>query len=129
MKFTILELLSNIELNDFKIESISLDVKNKEFRLILEGAYWFENSVSKPKVMENGGVIKVHNYSSFEARYFLPKDKLWCTLDYENLEIIDEINEKSYENSVLKLAGFGKRNGYWIEYLIRGGEFEISFKE
>jgi hypothetical protein len=50
-------------------------------------------------------------------------------LDYKNLEVIDEINEKSYENGVLRLAGMGKKSGNWIEYLIEGGEINIFFNE
>lgn len=129
MKFTVSELSSNLELNDFKIQSVFLDVENAEFKMVLEGAYWFQNSASSPRAMEKGGIIQVRNYGSFEARYFLPKDKLWRTLDYENLEVIGEVNEKTYLNEELKLAGFGKTNGYWVEYLIWRGEFEICFEE
>ncbi len=129
MKFTVSEFSANLELNDFKIQSVSLDIEKAEFKMALEGAYWFQNSESIPKAMENGGFIRVRNYGSFEARYFFPKDKLWRTLDYENLEIIEEVNEKTYFNEELKLAGFGKNNGFWVEYLIWRGEFEICFEE
>lgn len=129
MKFTVSDFVTKTELNDFKVYSINLDIKKSEFKVFLEGAYWFKENTSQPIAMEDGGYVSVSAYSAFEARYFLPQDKLWYTLDYNDLEIIDEVNEKSYEGGILRLAGIGKKSGYWIEYLIGGGEIEIYFKE
>ena len=125
-KLTALELVEKTELNDFKVKSIELDIKNFFFSIELEGAYFFENKSSSPVALENGGEIKVKNYTAFEARYFLPKEKLWKSLDYENLEKVVEINDKSYKDAIFRLAGSGG-NGYWVEYLIDGGEIEINF--
>jgi hypothetical protein len=128
MEFSIPAFLENVETNDFKIETVYLDKKKLKFELTLEGAYWLRNSMLKPKTLK-GGMIKVSNYVSFEARYFDVRSKLWNTLDYEKLEIIDEINEKTYKDSVLCLAGMGRESSEWIEYLIKGGEVQILFEE
>jgi hypothetical protein len=129
MEFSIPAFLENVETNDFKIETVYLDKKNHKFELTLEGAYWFRNSSTlKPEILK-GGMIKVSNYVSFEARYFDIKSKIWNTLDYEKLEIIDEINEKTYKDSVLCLAGMGRESSQWIEYLIEDGEVQILFEE
>lgn len=129
MKLTLTQFIKDTELNDFKVNDIRLNVAARQFKVNLEGAYWFENGSSKPIILEKGGLITINNYSSFEAKYFSPEDNLWRTLDYESLEIIDEINEKSYDGEVLKLAGIGKNSGYWIEYLIKSGDCEICFNE
>jgi len=129
MKLSISDFDTKIELNDFKVYSVDLDTDNYEFKVTIEGAYWLKENTLKPAVMENGGFIAVRSYDSFEARYFTPQDKLWRTLDYKNIEPLDEVNEKSYENGILKLAGIGKESGYWIEYLIKGGEIEVHLKD
>lgn len=129
MKLSISDFATKTELNDFKVYGIALDINNYEFKVSIEGAYWFKDDNSEPVEMENGGSIIVRSYESFEARYFSPKDKLWRTLDYENIEPLYEINEKTYENKILKLAGMGKKSGYWIEYLIDGGECEVYLKD
>jgi hypothetical protein len=129
MKFSLTQLVKDIELNDFKVDCIELGIEAKRIKISLEGAYWFNDRNSKPVVLEKGGVILIKDYSSFEARYFCPKDKLWRTLDYKSLEVIDEINEKSYADGVLKLAGIGKYSGNWIEYLIKSGDYEIYFNK
>ena len=129
MKLSIADFATKTELNDFKVDSVELDINNYEFKISIEGAYWFKENTLKPVVMENGGSITVKSYDSFEARYFTPQDKLWRTLDYKDIEPLDEVNEKTYENRILKLAGIGKKSGYWIEYLIKGGEIEVYLKD
>lgn len=129
MKLALSQFVQDMELNDFKVNRIELDVNTRNFSIDLEGAYLFRNGVSKPVLLEKGGLVTVSSYSSFEARYFCPNDKLWRTLDYELLEAVDEINEKSYNDEILKLAGIGKNSGNWIEYLIKSGEYEIYFNE
>lgn len=56
-------------------------------------------------------------------------DRMTHSLDYKNIEPLDEVNEKTYENRILKLAGIGKKSGFWIEYLIKGGEIEVYLKD
>ncbi len=102
---------TKIELNDFKVYGVDLDTVNYEFKVTVEGAYWFKENTLKPVVMEKGGFIAVTLYDSFEARYFTPQDKLWRTLDYSSIEPLDEVNEKVYENGILKLAGLEKKVG------------------
>lgn len=109
MKISLSDFITKTELNDFKVYSVDLDVNNYEFKVFIEGAYWFEEDNSKPLMMENGVLVTIRLYESFEARYFSPRDKLWHTLDYKNVELVDEVNEKAYENGVLKLAGIGKK--------------------
>lgn len=129
MKLSISGFITKTELNDFKVYSVDFDIKNYEFKVSIEGAYWFKENTLKPIVMENGGYITIRLYDSFEARYFSPQDKLWRTLDYKNIEPLDEVNEKSYKNGILKLGGIGKNSGYWIEYIIKGGEIEVYLKD
>lgn len=76
MKLTISEFMTNTELNDWKVKNVLLDVKKIEFQIIIEGGYWFKDATSEPKLMEGGGIIRVRHYSSFEARYFVPQDRL-----------------------------------------------------
>lgn len=118
------ELINKTELNDNKVKKIHLDIEGFTFLIETEGAYYFEDETSPPILFRNYGKIFVKNYSAFEARSFSPKEKLWRTLDYENIEMIVEINEKSFKDGVLSLAG-GSKAGDWIEYLIYGGEFDI----
>ncbi|MBA2655337.1 MAG: hypothetical protein H0U71_09795 [Gammaproteobacteria bacterium] len=129
MKLSVSDFITKIELNDFKVYNVDFDVNIREFKVSIEGAYWFKENASNPIVMENGGYITARSYDSFEARCFSPQDRLWRTLDYKNLEIFDEVNEKSFENGILRLAGFGKKSGHWIEYLIKGGEIEVYLKD
>ena len=70
MKIDISEFVTTIELNDFKVNSIDLDVKNREFKITFEGAYFFKESRAKPIIMEKGGLIKIRLYSSFEAFFY-----------------------------------------------------------
>lgn len=127
-KLNLQEFVENTELNDFKIQSINLNTNDFIFELAIEGAYYFEKNDSTPIIFEDGGAIKIQNYRSFEARYFSPQNKLWNTLDYSRLDMITEINEKTYKDGVLRLAGMGK-NGDWIEYLINGGETDITLND
>lgn len=129
MKLSVLDFINKTEKNDFKVYAIHLDPKNDKLQISIEGTYWFKEKNAKPIIMENGGSIIAKSYISFEARYFSPQDKLWRTLDYENIELFDEINVKSYQNKILTLAGNGRKSGYWIEYLIDGGEIEIQRNE
>lgn len=128
VKLLISDFATQTELNDFKVYSVDLDIGNHVFKVVIEEAYLFKENIQHPIVMENGGFITVKSYDEFETRYFSPQDKLWHTFDYQNIEPLDEINEKNYENKILKLAGMGKKSGYWIEYLIEGGECEVLFK-
>ena len=127
MKITLSEFISNIELNDYRVLSVSLDIQKREFKLITNGCYWFKDPSLKGVDIEGEGLIKAINYRSFEARYFSSKDRLWYNLNYENIELMWEINVKSYENSILNLAGNSAKNSYWIEYLIDDAEFEFEF--
>lgn len=76
MKLSISALITKTKLNDFKVYGVDLDINNYEFKVSIEGAYWFKDDNSEPVEMENGGYIIVRSYESFEARYFLSKDKL-----------------------------------------------------
>jgi hypothetical protein len=129
MKLSVNDFINNTETNDFKVYSVDLNIAKTEFNISFEGVYYFKENTQKPIVMENGGEISISSFESFEARYFMTKEKLLYTLDYKNIEMIGEVNEKSYEDEVFRLAGFGKNSGYWIEYLIKKGIVVIYLKD
>ena len=127
MKFSLQDFLNHIVLNDCRVKSITLDIVKFEFEIIFEDAFWIKNNSSDELDTLNNGFLKIKNYIAFEARYFSKDTRLWETLDYKNLDMIKEVNEKYYSNNILTLSGFGKRTGEWIEYKIDGGDHQIEF--
>lgn len=65
MKLSTYDFATKTELNDFKIHSVDLDINNYEFKVSIEGAYWFKENALKPVVMESGGFITIRSYDSF----------------------------------------------------------------
>lgn len=113
--------LGLVSFPDFAVLSWRIDIDERCMVIMTDGAYLDEGhgqSFIRAK-------LSFSKWDRLRFRYFGAQAEKWhkCRYDYDELK---DICEFDVSEAQIKLRGFGRRTGQWIEIEITGGSTAIS---
>jgi len=74
-------------------------------------------------------ILVIKDWSTFSAKIFISESPfskpLETELENESIQVFDLIQELIINDNCLKLSGFSKESGHWMEYEFTNYEYEI----
>ncbi len=99
--------LSLLSFPDSQVLKININIENKLLSLSVDNAYLDRNS----GINIDGGILTINDWEQFEAKIY-SSEGVWSN-DFDELK---DIGEFTVSDEQIKLKGFGKRTGQWVEY-------------
>ena len=100
--------LSLLSFPDSQVLEIKINTENKLLSLSVDNAYLDRNS----GINIDGGILTINDWEQFEAKIYSSEGG-W----YNEFDELKDIGEFTVSDGQIKLKGFGKKTGQWVEYV------------
>ena len=125
MKFLDSNMMKYLSFPDYEVAEMQIDFQNKKLRISIDGGYL---DVSNGRRL-GCGILFLHNWDSLSVMKFDLSDKNGKNLDEGEIEPLKDLCEANFSESLVTLAGFGKKSGDWFEWKILHPQMHAKFEE
>jgi hypothetical protein len=125
MKFLDSNMMKYLSFPDYEVEEMQIDFQNKKLRISLDGGYLDVSNGGRLGC----GILFLHNWDSVSVMKFDLSDKNGKNLDEGEIEPLKDLCEASFSESLVTLAGFGKKSGEWFEWKILHPQMHAEFED
>lgn len=115
--------IDKLSFPDFYIEKMEFDPCKKNLLIAVEGA-WLEFNGGKKL---GKGVLRIDSWETVIIKSYHPKSSFWQVEDPLSTDRLKDLCEVKYGDSMITLCGFGKKNGYWMEWHFTNPEISADF--
>jgi hypothetical protein len=103
---------------DAQVLEIKINTENKLLSLSVDNAYLDKNA----GVNIDGGILTINDWEQFETKIYSP-EREW----YNDFDELKDIGEFTVSDGQIKLKGFGKRTGQWVEYIFSNAQANFIY--
>ena len=110
--------LNLLSFPDSQVLEIKINTENKLLSLSVDNAYLDQNA----GVNTDSGILTINDWEQFETKIYSSEGE-WCN-DFDELK---DIGEFLVSDGQIKLRGFGKRTGQWVEYIFSNAKANFIY--
>lgn len=125
MRFLAADELKNLSFPDFDVEKMEFSDQKKELMVLVEGA-WLD--CDRGGKLRNG-VLHLRDWKKVVVKSFDPSSKKWTPVNNFLLALLKNLPEVDFSPSLVRLCGFSKQTGLWVEWAICDAKVTAEFNE